>query len=77
MPTLTRKRPPQRNQPMDWDQFSDGQARLCKPNEDFIGLAATFQQRARHAAERRGMKAKTWTEDGGICVQFYQPEAAS
>lgn len=77
MPTVTKRVPPKRNAPLDWDAFMDGKQRICRKGKDFEGQLAKFQQRARHAAQRRDMKARTWTEGGDVIVQFYSPEGES
>lgn len=59
MPTITGKKAPARNGLINWNEFVDGQTRVCKQGEDFQGEPWKCQHRARHAAERRGMKAQT------------------
>jgi hypothetical protein len=73
MPTVTHRKPPLRNGIIDWDEFIDGQTRVCKAGKDFTGEPWKCQHRARHAAERRGMKAVTWTENGDVYIQFKKP----
>lgn len=74
MPALTNKQPPAKNPPIDWDAFTDGKQRTCKHGKDFFGSAANLQHRARHAAERRGMKATTFSDGKDVVVQFVQRE---
>jgi hypothetical protein len=76
MPTITRRKPPVRNSGIHWDEFTDGQTRVCKAGEDFEGEPWKCQHRARHAAERRGMKAQTWTEGGDVYIRFYKVKAS-
>lgn len=76
MPALTNKKNPQPlDERFDWDLFADGRQRTCRRGVDFRCSLTTFQQRARHAARRRGFRAVTWQEPDkdSVVIEFQQP----